>query len=145
MEDLTFTGLTTKFIDKFHREQKYVIHKFSSLERMHLYDMYAIDLWPGSSEKPYHADIVKGFKLDEDRIIGGGRIKRVSPEEIVIFGESTKYKGVPKDLLEFYKQEILNGYKAKFPEIERIVLDVAETTENDHKAAFLREMGFIKE
>ena len=139
---MLFTGLTGRYIDEeFKGEQKFIVSRhLTDSPRMYLFDFYAVDLWPDSDEEPTHEKIVRGFELKPESVLGGGRIKRASPGEILLYGSSATYGGVPRKFLEFFKSSILGDYKRKFPGIDRIIIDTPKKTKSDDKVSFLDKM-----
>ncbi len=137
---MRFVGLKTVYVgEEFRGEQKFVINRYSTRSnKLFLFDFYGVDLWPDSYEEPDYILIAEGFKLNPENMLGGGRVKRASPTEMLIYGESGIFGGVPRDFLEFTKDDILKGYREHFPEIERIVIETPRVTINDEKISFLK-------
>ena len=131
-------GLNPKYVgEEFQSEQKFIVSRHpTESSRMYLFNFYAVDLWPGSNEEPDHNLIAEGFRIQPKDIFGGGRVRRASPNEVLLYGSSS-YDGVPRKFLEFFKEEILREYQRKFPGIERIVIDTPHKTVNDERIAFL--------
>jgi len=138
---MLFTGLKTAYVgESFDGEQKFVISRHpTDSGRLYLFNFYGVDLWPGSNEEPQHEKIVQGFELRPEDVLGGGRVRRASPSEVMLYGSSGTYGGVPREFLDFFKNDILKGYKEKFG-IDNIVIDTPERTENDAKVSFLEEL-----
>jgi hypothetical protein len=136
---MVFTGLKTAYIDEaFKGEQKFVISRQpTGSERLYLFNFYGVDLWPGYHEEPRHEKIVQGFEIRPEDVIGGGRVKRPSLNEILLYGSSGTYGAVPKKFIEHFKNEILRGYQEKIPGIENVLIDTPEKTDNDNKVSFL--------
>jgi hypothetical protein len=136
---MLMTGLKAMYIgEELGNEQKFLIaqHKMES-PRLKLFNLYSVELWPGYREEPGHAKIVQGFEIDPETVIGGGRVRRPSFDEVVLYGQSGTYGSVPARFLEFFRADILKEYKQKLPGIERLVIDVPEKSKNDDKVVFL--------
>ena len=133
-------GLNPKYVgEKFQGEQKFIVSRHpTESDRLYIFNFYAVDLWPDSNEEPDHDLIVEGFKIQPEHVLGGGRVRRASPIEVLLYG-SSKYDGVPRKFLEFFKDEILRGYHRKFPGIDSIVIDTPDKTVNDERVSFIDE------
>jgi len=140
---MLFAGLGTKYVgEDFKGEQKFIVSRHSTdSDRLYLFNFFGVDLWPDSNEEPQHAKIVEGFKIKPEDVLGGGRVRRASPNEVLLYDLSGVYGGVPREFLEYFRNDILKGYHSKFPEINRIVIDTPEQTDNDEKVSFLEQMS----
>ena len=135
---MIFSGLGVKYSgETFTGEQKFLVVKHSTSERLNLFNFYGVDLWQGSNEAPTHAAIVEEFKLRSVLVLGGGRVRRVSAQEMMLYGSSATYDGVPRRFLDFFKNSILAGYQQKFPILESIIINTPEKTRNDNNVSFL--------
>ncbi len=137
------TGLKAGYIDEKIGSDghKFVINRHqTNSDRLYLFDLYAVDLWAGyDAQRPLHEEIVQGFTLQPELVLGGGRVQ-IENRELQLYGESTRYGSVPKKFVEFFKESILQMYKQKYPQLESVCINVPEYSRNETKVTFLDEM-----
>lgn len=136
------TSLSPRFIDgrpQSEYGQKFIVaeHKTES-PRLNLFEFYAVNL-PYDRIQPYHEQIAHGYRISPESVIGGGRVW-FNQDRLILHDESKGFGSVPFRFLEFFKEDILRAYQAKFPQIREISIQVPRTSKNDSKVAFLDEL-----
>lgn len=136
------TGLKAGYIhpDMGIYGHRLVISRYANYsERLFLYNMYSVEMWENGFY-PRYKEVLAGFNLQKDLVLGSAKVYIHEKELCISTDRWNQYEGMPQIFVAFFQDTLLAEYKNRFPNIERIRIDMPKTSRHDNKVSFLEQV-----